>query len=57
MVVIWVSVVLLLRFLSKLTEGAESGGLAHCLDVIVVRDGAEYEHAASRRIPEARYYY
>lgn len=57
MVVIWVSVVLLLRFLSKLTEGTESGGLAHCLDAIVVRDGAEYEHGASRRIPESRYYY
>ena len=57
MVVIWVSVVLLLRFLSKLAEGTESGGLAHCLDAIVVRGGAEYEHGASRRIPESRYHY
>ena len=42
---------------SKSVEGTESGGLAHRLDAVVVRDGAEYEHDASHRIPESRYYY
>ena len=42
---------------SELVEGTESGGLAHRLDAVVVRDGAEYEHDASQRIPESRYYY
>ena len=42
---------------SKLVEGTESGGLAHRHHAVVVRDGTEYEHGASHRIPESRYYY